>query len=85
MATIQIDPVPMISCGGYAVTISGIDPTSSDCFKGSVMTPGAGLKSGGWDLSGIMRDSSEKCNISTQTDQFTDLAALARKLGVPGA
>jgi hypothetical protein len=32
-----------------------------------------------------MRGGTNQCNIDTQTDEFADLAGLARKLGAPDA
>lgn len=85
MATIQIDPVPIQSRGGYPVTITGIDPTVHDCLKGGIVTPGQGLVPASWNLSGIMRGGTDQCNVDTQADEFVDLAGLARKLGAPDA
>lgn len=85
MATIQIDAVSMYSTGAYPVTISGIDPTDLDCFKGGIVTPAQGLVSASWNLNGLMRGGSSGCNLDTEADQFADLARLAQKLGVPDA
>lgn len=80
MAIVQIDPVTLISIGGYQVTIFEIDPTSNDCLKGSIVTLGDGLKSANWNLNGVMRDGSDSCNLDCQAEEFLELARLAQAL-----
>ncbi|MGB8840939.1 MAG: hypothetical protein WCC64_07685 [Aliidongia sp.] len=80
MATLLIAPIHMKSIGGYDVTITGIDPSNSDCLSGSITTPGWGCKDGCWDLSGLLRDGDTSTNLDRRTNEMMQLRELARKL-----
>lgn len=79
MATLKIDPIVVTTQGGFQATISGIDPSSTDCIKGHIKSDVR------WDLLGRARDNHEDCNIDMQADEMRDLVDLAKRLGAPDA
>jgi hypothetical protein len=81
VATIQIDTINTKSTGGYPVTISGLCPTDHDCIAGAIVTPGTSLTPARWNLSGIMRGGTDKCNLNMSADEMHDLGELAKRLG----
>ena len=81
MAVLKIEPVTIQSVGGHQITLTGIDPTNSDCLHGSIQSGTQAPRNGRWDLGGRMRDASDDCNIDMRDDEISELAALARKLG----
>lgn len=81
MATITIEPIPTKTTGGYDAKITGIDPTSHDCLKGTIDTPGAGTIKGNWNLGGTCRDSDPKCNLDPRQDEVADAMNTAKELG----
>ena len=81
MATLLIAPIEEKSVGGYPVIITGIAPTDHDCIVGKITTPGQQTTGARWNLSGIMRDGTDLCNIDLNSDDLLQVANLAKKLG----
>lgn len=71
MTTIQINPVPIVTRGGYHGEITGIQ-NDHDLLSGWVDTPGAGKINVRWNGSGIARDKSEDCNIAVHDDAIAE-------------
>ena len=71
MATIKIEPIEITTAGGIKVTVSGIDPTSSDCIIGTLDRQH--LPSARWDMFGVCRDNSPDCNFDIHNDDFLDI------------
>jgi hypothetical protein len=82
MATIKIDPINALTAGGYAASITGICPTNSDCFEGTLKTPARPLKDVRWDLYGRMRDGDHDCNLDMRSNEMHNLRETAIRLGV---
>lgn len=81
MLAILITETKVQSTGGYPVTVSGIDPTDTDCICGRIDTPGTGPTDARWNLAGIMRGGTDQCNLQMNSVDLAPVAALARKLG----
>ena len=81
MATIIIDPIATYSKGSYSVTITGIDPTEHDCIKGTIVTPGAGIQQGEWNLAGTMRGGKDNSNLDPRDEVTSNVIATAISLG----
>ena len=80
MATILIDPVDVVSKGGFTGRIIGIDPTSHDCIIGE-LTTAIGTKRAEWNLSGTMRGGTPNCNLDTSQLELSELVSLLKQLG----
>ena len=78
MTYLRIEPVELVTTGGYAAEIYGIDPASSDCLIGKINTEYGGTAM--WDLNGTCRDNSAECNLNTSSDEFVELDRIARAL-----
>lgn len=80
MAAILIQPVDIKTKGGYDATLTGIDPVSSDCLVGTILTPGAGKVTAKWDLGGLCRDKDDSCNLNMNDDDLHDLKETAKHI-----
>ena len=72
MAIIKIEPIETTTAGGIKATLSGIDPTSSDCIIGTLGREHR--SSARWDIYGICRDNPQDCNFDIHNDDFQDIA-----------
>jgi len=81
MATLLIAPIALVSIGGYAVQITGIEPTNHDCIVGTIQTPGMGLIQGRWNLGGFLRGGTNQTNLDMRSNDMIDLRQLAISLG----
>ena len=82
MAIIVIEPVAVTTKGGYSATITGIDPTDSDCLKGTVSGTALGTIAVRWDLAGFCRNQASDLNLNTSSSgDACDVAITAKKLG----
>ena len=81
MATLKVVPIKVKSIDGNPVEITGISPTDHDCIAGTITLPGQGPKKAEWNLSGLMRDGSDPCNLDMRSGELAELARLARQLG----
>lgn len=71
MTQIQINPVPVVTRGGYHGEITAIQ-NNHDLLVGWVQTPGAGRINVSWNGSGTARDRSEDCNIPIHNDAIAE-------------
>jgi hypothetical protein len=85
MATLKIEEIHITSIGGWAVVLTGVDPTDSDFIIGTITTPGQGVIRGTWNDVGILRGGppSGDGNIHPSTPDVAELIALAKQLGAP--
>ena len=83
MTAILIEPVNAQSIGSFSVEITAIDPTEHDCLIGTITTPGKGNTREKWNLNGLMRGGSSPVNLDMQSDAFSEVISLAKKLGAP--
>ncbi|MQX38624.1 hypothetical protein [Roseospira navarrensis] len=81
MATLKIETVKTKTKGGYDAEITGIDPTDTDCLRGTINTPAKGMENGKWNLGGICRDKADECNIIPNSEEITDVIDTAKRLG----
>ena len=83
MAVVKIEPVTVRTVGGHDAIVDGIDlaPSDGDFFRGTVTSDKSGTHSTRWNSAGICRDSPH-CNLSASTEEFFDLLASARQLGL---
>lgn len=79
MTQVKINPVPVVTRGGYHGEITGIQ-NDHDLLSGWVDTPGAGRINVRWNGSGIARDRSEDCNIPIHDDAIADAIKTAGSL-----
>lgn len=82
MAIIVIEPVAATTKRGYNAAITGIDPTDTDCLKGTVSRTALGTIDVRWDLAGICRNQTPDLNLDTSSSgDAGDVALTAKKLG----
>jgi hypothetical protein len=74
VTTTPVDPIVVLTQGGYYAVISGIDPSSEDCLEGYLLIPGEEPKvfEAAWNRSGTCRDRSESANVNPSRSE--DLA-----------
>ena len=81
MATLLIKEIHVTSRGGYNVIITGVVPTDHDCIVGTIDTPGQGVISGCWNLSGYLRSGTNSCNLDMNNSLLAELSDLLKQLG----
>lgn len=79
MTELLIAPINVKSKGGYRVRITGLNPTDHDCIVGEI-TPPSGPIQARWNLSGLMRNGSDECNLVMNSEELSDLKLTAEKL-----
>ena len=84
MTVVKIEPVAVRTVGGHDAIVDGIDlaPSDGDFFRGTVTSDKSGTHSTRWNSAGICRDSPHSCNLSVSSEEFFDLLASARQLGL---
>lgn len=82
MATILIESITTATRGGFPVHIVGLDPTNGDCIIGDIQPHGAPQTRVRWNLGGTARNQTPNCNLDMSDDDLSELARLARQLGV---
>ena len=83
MATLQIEEIHTQSSAGWAVVLTGLDPTHHDFISGTIDTPGQGVVAGEWNGSGILRGGIPQGNIDPNDPAVSELIALGKQLGAP--
>lgn len=65
MTSTPVDPVTVLTRGGYYAVISSLAPESEDCLEGYLLIPGDEPKvfNAEWNRDGLCRDQSEGANL----------------------
>ena len=79
MATLLIQPVQTMTCGGYGAEIIGISPGITDQLVGHI-TAIDGKFDVTWNENGICRGNSTEFNLNCQAEELADLIDNAKKI-----